>query len=733
MLDLLKEELDKRNLFDYDLPDVLQSIVNSINNNTIPERMKLTIAVSELVTFASQFRRNIAHWNGSQIPVNAITFCISASGTGKDSGANAARKCFREGYDLIEERRKTIAKQNAIYAAQKDGLKNPTDWNVYKKFYQTPNPLFVAPSTVEGFIQHLNTLDSMGIGAGFIYSGEFGAELANKPLLVENIQLLAELYDEGNKEVKVLKSVENQSREIKSLPVSALLSGSQDNILFDEYIKKIFRREFSTKLARRSNFNFNFKPVPPVNYPSVKAMLDAELAEEEASFQARREVSQYIVELTMYLMESIGSPIGVEQEVREAFTIYKRYNETLASTIKPQYPISKIVRTHMQWKALKIAGAFAIMDGEDNISMRHYGAAVSYVEMLDEDMQMFEAELVKEPYEIFVDFMKSQAVEGQASLSLHMLRKLGYTPKTGNPKTKMKELVDLATSLDPEGIYDICDDGICYEAINFTNISGVSFVEVSGTKHEKKVACEEGYEFTEIEFENLDMYLRQDCAFTPFKFKHGKRLKSNIESGCKWIYIDVDEGTMTDEEMHYILGDINHHIARTSNEDNAFKYRILLELDAMVDVPDVQWKTFIGSICDMLGIKADLIPKSQVAFGYEGRTVLSKIDGNTISVKEHLLTASEYTKKRTDSNDLSDKQKKNMLNDPLTTFKYAFEAKDGEGARSLIRAAYHAYDLGMDKEGIKELMYEISDYWDEPFPEGRMEGTIISQIDKWED
>ncbi|WP_338438966.1 hypothetical protein CVIC9261_06335 [Campylobacter vicugnae] len=87
--------------------------------------------------------------------------------------------------------------------------------DVYEKFYEKPMPLFVAPSTNEGFIQYLNELDRSGIGSGFILSGEFGAELLTSPTIIANLQLLAELYDEGKKEVKVLKDKEKQSDEIK--------------------------------------------------------------------------------------------------------------------------------------------------------------------------------------------------------------------------------------------------------------------------------------------------------------------------------------------------------------------------------------------------------------------------------------------------------------------------------------------------------------------------------------
>lgn len=731
MLELLKQDLHQSGAFSGELPPVVRQIVDSINAPNIPYRMKLTIAASELVLFASHLRRNIHHWNGSFIPINSISFVISGSGSGKDSSVSAARKCFSEGYKVIETKRKEVATQKAITAAMLAGKQNPSEWENYKDYYSAPNPLFVAPSTSEGFIQHLNDLDAAGIGAGFMYSGEIGAEMANSSVIIDNIKLIAEIYDEGTKEVKVLKNRENQSKEIKGLPVSALFVGSQDNILYDESTKKVFRREFSTKLARRSFFNFSPNMVEPVSYTSVNEMLEAETLAENHSITSRNTVQQLVKKLAEVSVKGAGQPLKVSPDVRALFLKYKRYNEELSQTINPQYPISKLVRSHMQWKALKFSGALAIFAGHSSIELSDYIAAISYCEMLDEDMKLFETELVKEPYEIFVDFMHSQSVDGKASIGLHALRKLGYIPTSGTPTTKMKELIHLATSYDKDGIYTICDDGICYESIIKTDMIGASFMSVSGTKEDRQKQCASGYEYYQTTFDELSLMLAEDLAYSPFQFKDGVRGKDNILGGCKWIYLDIDESNITDEECHFILQDINHHIARTSDASNPFKFRVLLELDAVVDLPDLQWRPFIKSIAESLQLKVDALPKSQIAFSYSGRNILSTIGKSPIEVKEHLLVATAVDHKP-DLPKPTSAQARALLADELTTFSYAFECPYNEsGSRALIRAAYHARDLGMPIKDITELMYRINDYWDSPMDHSRLDETIISQIKRW--
>jgi hypothetical protein len=171
MLDLIKKELEAKGVFKAELPPILTYIANAIPINTIPQRMKLTIAVAELILFSSHFRRNIQHWNGSLIPVNSITFSLAKSGDGKDSSVNYARKCFESSYNKLNKHREEQAIRQAKAQAANDGVENPNDPATYKEYYRHPAPLFVAPSTVEGFIQHLNDLDYAQVGGGSIYSG----------------------------------------------------------------------------------------------------------------------------------------------------------------------------------------------------------------------------------------------------------------------------------------------------------------------------------------------------------------------------------------------------------------------------------------------------------------------------------------------------------------------------------------------------------------------------------
>ncbi|MDA3062460.1 MULTISPECIES: hypothetical protein [unclassified Campylobacter] len=79
-LQIWKEHLDSNQAFTTPLPEIIADMVKTIPNDEIPQKMKLLMAVNEIVLFTAQFHRNIQHPNGSLIPINSISFIFAPSG-----------------------------------------------------------------------------------------------------------------------------------------------------------------------------------------------------------------------------------------------------------------------------------------------------------------------------------------------------------------------------------------------------------------------------------------------------------------------------------------------------------------------------------------------------------------------------------------------------------------------------------------------------------------------------
>ncbi len=706
-------------------PDIVQNGINTIAGE-IPFKLKLAITLAELITFSSHLRKSIQLYDGTLVPTNAIVFALSASGTSKDKSLSTLRKSLATGYEHIEEQRKEFARQKAENIARLEG-DGPHDW---QKYYRAPKPLQTGLGTVEGLMHHFAEVAENPTGAGSIMTSEIGSELQNNGAMIDIIKTISVAYDLGNIPPKIVKSHENQTAAIKNLPVNALFFGSQEALLYNNEIKNKFKMVFNTQLARRSIFSFTPEVPPKLEIASVDQLYEMREKERERVLAAQQQLNK----LTEHLVENTSQePLTITPEANKLFDVYLEYNSILSDEMPNKFPISKLSRKHKQWLALKLAGTYAILHGETEITEKIYAHAINTVELLVEDLANFERELVKEPYEQLADLCKFQSERGEFFLSLHELRKLSYITGTGSSRSKVDELCTLANSYDENGSYAVSEGGIQYKEIVKTNIGGMSFkvfdTALQGAELKDFMArnSADGYDFLpDVKFPEIMDLLESNAVYSPFKFKNGIRKKENLLGGAKFVVLDVDKSMLTDEEAHVLLSEYNHYIARTSDPDNEFKFRVILEFDSVVEVDERMWKCFIEEIADELGLVIDILPQSQIFLSFAERNVLSVTDGKTLQTKFLLENAAKRMKdKPKPAATLPTKEKNLKLEDPRETFSFAFEAERGSRSNKLYRALAYAIDLGADEDYIVQLANEINNYWVEPMDQDRLERTLL--------
>lgn len=752
MLNILRKELESVGALNTtNLPPLLTLTADSLPKMEITDKMRLTVAQSEVMLYAGMFNRNMLLWDDSRIPINGISMVLSGSGSGKDKAAKGIRKCFEAGYNILNEKRLGLAKSAAISAAAAAGSDQPYHPDEYKPYYKEPEPLFSSSSsTVKGLHGHFNRLEAEGVGAGYVTSLEIGSALETGKDIHELIEFLSEVYDQGSKEVKLIGNKDEQLKPLYSFPVTALFGGSELNILYDSHIRNKFKMQFSTKLARRTTFNFNpdVPKIPDFSTASnpIEALKNFKSTMNIEAKNTRDMVSEAIVDVTKYQLPLIKQPLPISKEVEDLFNVYMEYNKLVAQSIPHMYPMSTLSRQHQQWRALKLAGALAIFACNEEVTLTDYVYAINFTELMSKDLELFEIELEKESYELFSDFIKSQAIEGKARMTIHELRKSGYLT-TSSTKAKLQELVTNASSYDPNGIYTTCETGICYEAIQRTPINGISFKSIDTSTIAKlyaqdanKDAIREekgrlarishtGFEYAETTFEALGNMLKGSYAYTPFEFKDGIRDDNNIiNPKIKWIAMDVDDSKLTASEMHIILSNINHHIVLGSDSTNDFKFRILLELDSFVSLEREQFKIFMRSVADDLHIKIDNVPRAQIYFSYSAEEVLSVIDAEPLETRAHILMALNQT---TPKPKLTPTQAKEALKNTMSTFDYAYDAPTGEGTRSLIRLAFEANEMGASKEEIEAIIRDVNNFWINPMSEEKLKTTILPVLGRF--
>ena len=448
MVDIYRDALLEAGCFTGKYPTIIQVGMDTVSTNA-PEKMKALMIATELLVFASNLRKPIM-WKRSTIPVNAISFIIAGSGIGKDSSMQMIRKALEPAYVKINQYREHHAKAMAVVAAEEDG-KQVTQW---RKYYSKPRDLFSGIGTLPGQMKHLASLEAGKLGAGYIQVSELGSELQSNKDIAENIVALAVGYDSGYIPAKTVKDDSTQVDPIVNLPFSGLMFGSPDNIIFDDAVKNKFREEFSTKLSRRSFFCFSQDIPERLKFKTAELSDEHDAAVEAAAIAAMDSLEPW---LTSLVDATSHTPLAVAPVVETLFRHYKHYNEWYSDSMSKQHPMSILHRQHMQWKSLKLAGALAILENSDVVKQQHYVDAINFCEIFAEDLEAFELELSKEPYELASDYMRQHATNGFLSMSVHKLRKMNFIKGNGSPQAKLLELVDLIKSYDDTNTYQYAD------------------------------------------------------------------------------------------------------------------------------------------------------------------------------------------------------------------------------------------------------------------------------------
>jgi hypothetical protein len=763
----IEEYLKDKGVFDGKLPYILDIMTKSIPDN-VPRNLALTMVLSEVAKFVNQYRNTIRLNTPSKkvetlVPTNIFLFGLSPSGIAKDSTKNTLRKLLKGGYDNLEKDIKLQLVSDAKKIAMSEGF----DQSEYHQFMRSPlttDIKLAGGSTFKGVSQEISDLgNSQKLGSPTVISSEIGDDMGSEAT-GEIFTTLGEIYDLGTYSFGSTKDKSLKIKPIKNLPVDLLVFGSEQGILLDSSNKSKFKRIFGTKYSRRCILTFTrYTPVEELP-ETIEEILDSIADKTVKIGEHYDDIYDFFVGLSKSLPQN--QKIALSTEAQNLFDIYLIYNKLKAETIPTKLPLTQLARKHKQWVALKLSGIYALLDDKVTIEEEHYVDAIRTIELLAEDLELFEIELEKEPYEVLHTVVTSEADE-EYFIDAHTLKKNNFIEGKGNTEAKMKQLVYDLNTVAENGTYYIDGAGIRYEKQISSEVTGVSIKEIdtsrlaeaikrkADSKTIKRIKSElasegvYGYRYVETTFSEYSELLKEDMIYSPFKFKTkeegavydskkhpkasgGIRGADNIVGGTKFIVLDIDESHITDEEAHELLEGINHHIARTSNPDNAFKFRVLVELDNIITLDGFTWRYFVEEVGKELGLTCDLVAQSQLYFTFAREKVLSCTDGLPLETKDLLIKARERKDMKESAKPISSAEKSKLLNNPIDTFGMAYYYNKPSGlATKMIAAAKLAVELGADKEYVLNLVRDIQDKTDYPIEDSKFERTFIQYINRW--
>ena len=707
LLDASREKLTERGAFEGIRNPIVEKLASTLGDD-IPDSMKRQIAIFGITSLMSGKWIRGALSEDDNFPVASVHFILAHSGAKKTSSMTTIFKALKGGFDYIENVRTQIKE-----------LKEKQIGETLPKL----EPYQITPSTITGIIRVLNQFKREGIGIPSLFADEIATELEGNPDIITNIQLVSQLFDNGNFDPKVLKDVKQQSDKVTDMAMPAMFMGSEHSIVEDDIIQKKFINEFMSKLARRSFFcypQFNVAQKVIENYEehSIQKEEDAMRREEIA-----REFSKYSEEVLDFLYQNDIATIPFDSDAKRMINYYSDYCEEMSIELLDDMQATE--QKHRHWKTTKIAVAIAAMSKQTIVTEMIVCQAITYAEDLKSDIDTFIYKIQRKPHEKLCDLI----IETGAPLSFHELLKKNLISKVdevhdlivlANATARFNGTIEIQGS-EVIGRPFVSSDAMIvsgtptknYDALYEQNLELFPNLDEKSCSRRAKTEIAEDcsnavMQVAEYTFEECANFLSRDLAFCNTEFEHGKRGLNNIIGYTNLIILDIDKSDLTDEDAHLALTGYNHHIARTSNVNNPYKFRVLLKSDIMIDLKTHDYKTLIKNIGELIGLTPDDFGRDQLIYGYNGREVMSELDGDDLEVSKLMQKSVELPKDFKPGKKTS-KQLESIYNNRRKMFHYAYELqRGGQGIHSKLYMLFrHLVNLGFNYQMNEEIFTEI--------------------------
>jgi len=614
VLQTVQHELEKQGVFEGSPNETAKMMVQMLGSD-VPYTMALAIANYSMSTFVGHFHYKLDLGEDNKVPMNSIYFVLAKSGAKKTSSTTKCEKAFKLGYNRIQGRR--IEKEKLWAEEQGCDMRNI-------------NPLSNALATEAGMIQRLNDFKREGIGCPSMYVDEISTELASNADMVPNIKLVAQLFDDGNCKSKPLKDKKMQSEEVVGMGMTALFIGSEHGILEDPAVLTKFETEFISKLARRSFFIYpmfeeedNILNESEDGMTALQRLLRKRNEGKNQSYEVNKLLNEQSSEVARKAINNDINTIKLSDECQILWDVYSMYCEEM-SKLQDKVEAIALEQQHRHWKALKLAGVYAVFNGHTEVLASDLKEAIYVAELTGKDIGIFIEKANREPYEIMLEHFEQKGGE----LSIHDMVKRKWINKPSDVKT----IIELANSKSgSNGMFEQNEEGLVRytsfkkkeeltcSVMKTDNLQELLDSGISRVTAKNMIASKshKGFKYVSTTFDKIGTLLCEDRAYSPFKFRDGIRGNDYIEGGANFIVLDIDDTHISDTECSDQLADYRHIIARGSDASNPYKYRVLLPLDVEIKIAMDKWKPFIMKVANHLGLEVDAHGMAQIYFGYK--------------------------------------------------------------------------------------------------------------------
>lgn len=693
----------------------LVDILCKKTQNTNPLFFRVLVAYY-FTKVASMMRTGIKTHDRGVIPVSLYAMNLASSGQGKGFSTNIVEEQvinqFRNNF--LEDTFPIVSNENLVKLALRRSVKKNVPEEdelarVEKEFEELGNLAFSFDSGTTAAVKQMrHKLLMAKAGSMNMEIDEIGSNLLGN---VDVLNTFLELFDVGKVKQKLTKNTKENIRgeEIDGrTPTNMMLFGTPAKLLNGSKVEEEFYAMLETGYARRCLFGYSKQAGRDVNLT----------AEQIYDMMTDTKAEIYLQELSNKLgnladINNFHTTLTMTKAVSILLIEYKMQCEAIADSFGDHEEIRKAEMAHRYFKALKLAGTYAFIEGLHEITEN---ILYSSIKLIEESGAAFSQILTRDRN--YVKLANYIANIGREVTHVDLVEDL---PFYKGAEAQKRDLMTLAIAYGYKNniiIKRSFNDGIEFlkgESLKETNIDEII------VSYSKDIALSYRKDF--IKFDNLHVLTQSpDHNFINHVVIDGHRKDVNIIPGFNMAVIDVDGGTAI-STVKLLLKDFTYHIYTTKRHtDIENRFRIIFPLSHILKLTSTDYKHFMENIYEWLPFDVDTGTKDRCRkwLTHKGEFWYNK--GTNLDA---LLFIPE-TKK-------SD-ERKAIINDQqaLSNMQRWFINNTNTGNRSnqLIRYALMLVDSGLDITSIQNNVLDLNSKLPDKLEEIEILSTIMQSVNK---
>ena len=665
---------------------------------------------------AAQMRCTINTPDRGHIPVNMYALNLAPSGYGKTMATNLLEEevLMQFRHRFLEETFPILAEENLPKLAVKRAYRKNTDPDeeierVKKEFDRLGPLLFSFDSGTSPAVKQMrHKLLMANAGSMNLIMDEVGANLTEN---MDVFDTFIELYDKGLVKTKLVKNTNDNNRSeeiIGKTPTNLMMFGVPNALLDGAKMESELMRMLDMGYARRCYFGY-------VRSSKRTVQLTAEEMYDIRTNSANTQTIEHLADRFEALANIINANknLIIKRDTCILLNEYQLHCEARADKLPEHLEIQKAELVNRNFKALKLAGAYAFADDSPEVTEEHVYSAIRLAE---DSGEAFNQILARD--KPWVKLAKYIASVGEDITQADLAEDLPFYKGSLSYKQDLMTLAIAHGYKNNIIIKKSFSDGIEFlrgETLEETDLSKMVVA------YSNDIAT--GYNNDTAPFEHLHKLTQMPgMHWTSHHMSNGHRTEDNAIPGFNLAVVDIDGGVSI-STAKLLLKDYQFLLYTTKrNTDEESRFRLVFPLSHKLKLDAKDYREFMNNLGDWLPFEVDK------ATNQRARKWLTH-PGHYEYNEGELLDALLFIPKTSKS-----EERKAILNtqQSLDNLERWVLNNSGDGNRNnmLLRYAMILVDAGFNFDGIRHKVFELNDKMPDKLEEAELLSTVMITVGK---